>query len=192
MTLQPPKNTSSKKRCWKIFLLILALLSLGAWALLTLFFISVDRHNRVACASNLRSIGQAILLYTKEIHTLPDSFASLAAECEMNPEYFLCGSSTDDYQRTLPPADQYKLCDHLSYIYLPSGQSPDILNNPNFILAHEKHQNHHNDGFNVLFADGHVDWIPKNQMTHILAELKAGHNPPRDPQVPPAPSPAFR
>ena len=32
---------------------------------------------------------------------------------------------------------------------------------------------------NVLFADGRVEWIDEPQAKHLLAELSAGHNPPR-------------
>jgi prepilin-type processing-associated H-X9-DG protein len=40
--------------------------------------------------------------------------------------------------------------------------------------------NHDHGGMNVLYADGHVDFIPMPTAKKIIAELHAGHNPPRE------------
>jgi hypothetical protein len=39
--------------------------------------------------------------------------------------------------------------------------------------------NHGGDGLNVLYGNGHVDWVPPRDATYLLSELQAGFNPPR-------------
>jgi prepilin-type processing-associated H-X9-DG protein len=50
---------------------------------------------------------------------------------------------------------------------------------PAHVLAYEPLTDHIGDGMNVLFGDGHVEWVPKLKASHMTAELNAGHNPPR-------------
>jgi prepilin-type processing-associated H-X9-DG protein len=47
------------------------------------------------------------------------------------------------------------------------------------ILAYEPMRNHGGAGVNVLYGDGHVEWVTGEKAKWIIGELKAGHNPPR-------------
>jgi prepilin-type processing-associated H-X9-DG protein len=49
---------------------------------------------------------------------------------------------------------------------------------PEAVLAYEPLANHGNGG-NVLYADGRVAWEDAARLTKLIAELNAGHNPPR-------------
>lgn len=166
---------------------IVGILFLIILAIAIYFIISIHENvHRTTCAMNLRQIGQAISVYAEEHQTLPDSFITLHAATDLPDEIFICPSSNDQPANIQRQSD---LVGHCSYIYLGAGQSPQWLKDPNRILACEYPENHKNAGANVLFADGHVDWLDNTQMKTLLAELLSGHNPPRDPKVAPAPSP---
>ena len=49
---------------------------------------------------------------------------------------------------------------------------------PNVVLMYEKPSNHSEGRINVLFADSHVELFGRELSKAIVAELKAGHNPP--------------
>jgi prepilin-type processing-associated H-X9-DG protein len=49
---------------------------------------------------------------------------------------------------------------------------------PGAVVAYEPLSNHGN-GMNVLYADGHVQWLDAGPGRRLMAELSAGHNPPR-------------
>lgn len=51
------------------------------------------------------------------------------------------------------------------------------------ILAHEHLGHHNNDGMNFLYGDGHVEFHRRDVAQHFVAELAAGHNPPRRERV---------
>jgi prepilin-type processing-associated H-X9-DG protein len=44
---------------------------------------------------------------------------------------------------------------------------------------YEYRNNHDGDGFNLLFADGHVEFYGRRDANRLADELQAGHNPPR-------------
>jgi len=69
---------------------------------------------------------------------------------------------------------------HCSYIYAGAGLDPKKVT-PKTILAYEN-LDHHESGMNVLYADGTVEWVRLKRAKQILAELKAGRNPPNLPQ----------
>jgi prepilin-type processing-associated H-X9-DG protein len=74
---------------------------------------------------------------------------------------------------------------HISYIYCGAGFTS--RGPANAVLAYEPLSNHDGDGTNVLYGDGHVSFLDRKETDYLIAELQAGHNPPRDP---PASSPA--
>jgi prepilin-type processing-associated H-X9-DG protein len=65
---------------------------------------------------------------------------------------------------------------HESYIYIPNltgGVSADT------VVLYEPLTNHTNQGINVLFGDGHVEFLRKATATGMISEIQAGFNPPR-------------
>jgi prepilin-type processing-associated H-X9-DG protein len=46
------------------------------------------------------------------------------------------------------------------------------------VSAYEPLSNHDGRGMNVLFGDGHVEWIESPVAEAVEAQLRAGHNPP--------------
>ena len=152
-----------------------------------------ESSQRVKCASNLRQIGQAMLLYANEnAGRYPPTIGLLLATQDMTSECFVCPSSdldkapgaTNAQQATALAATPAK---HLSYVYLAAGQT--LNGSPaDAIHAYEPPANHDDDGMNVLYADGRVEWLNIAEAKRVLAEVQAGHNPPRP--ITPASSPS--
>ena len=69
---------------------------------------------------------------------------------------------------------------HLSYVYVGKGLTNAAGGNTlaGTVLAYEPLSNH-GDRMNVVYADAHVEWHDPATGGKIVAELRAGHNPPR-------------
>lgn len=140
-----------------------------------------ETANRAKCSSNMRQIGQAMLLYANENRGVyPDALPILLLTQDITPEVFCCPSSNDTpAPGTTPQAQAAKLLTgpHCSYVYTGNGLTS--ASTAEQVLLYEPPGNHNGDGMNVLFGDGHVDFIPKPEAQKMIAELEAGHNPPR-------------
>ena len=140
---------------------------------------------RVMCASNLRQIGLAIVMYANDNKgQLPPDLGTVLVTQDLTSEVFVCPSSDDE--RAHGPTTQALLQDlakpgHCSYILASPLPSTWNLLTPAHVLAYEPPTNHNGDGMNVLFGDGHVEFMAKPQSDYIVSELKAGFNPPRKP-----------
>ena len=138
------------------------------------------RPDRVRCAANLRSIGQGLMMYANDHGgQYPDSLAALITDEDMNPGILLCpscngtqatGSTT---QALLADFAKPGRCD---YIYLGKGLRNPFP--PNLVLAFEPITDHTGKGANVLFGDGHAEWLDQPAMITLLTDLAAGRNPP--------------
>ncbi len=99
----------------------------------------------------------------------------------VGPECFVCPKSTLFYARgATTKAIQNDLIsgNHVSYIYCAAGLSMPLSDEA--ILAYEPIADHER-GSNVLFGDGHVEFVNKGAMKFCIAELARGHNPPSSP-----------
>ena len=106
---------------------------------------------------------------------------------DLTPAVFIC-PNTNHTPAALGPTTQATAANihsggHLSYIYLGKGFTSSVA--PNVILAYEPLSNHYGNGMNVLFGDGHVEFIHTAEATALIAELTTGHNPPRPPTTAP-------
>lgn len=99
---------------------------------------------RVQSASNLRMIGQAILLYYNAHKQMPPDLRTAAKDQDLAVQVL-----------KNPARPQWDL--GYEYIAPPDESSP-----PDMVIAHEKYEQW-GDGIHVLFGDGHVDWITNEQ-----------------------------
>jgi prepilin-type processing-associated H-X9-DG protein len=140
---------------------------------------SRETANRVKCASNMRQIGQAILLHSNENR---GNYPMTLGDClkqEITLEVFVCPS----HGSQVPPnirnanleAKMAWLNDNADYVYLGAGKKNDMPADQ--VVLYEKFENHNGDGINMLYGDGHVEW---QNMAGALRELeRAGVQAPR-------------
>ncbi|HWE96218.1 MAG TPA: DUF1559 domain-containing protein [Tepidisphaeraceae bacterium] len=134
-----------------------------------------EQANRVKCASNLRQIGLACIMYanTQRDGAFPDSFQTLIKSGQpLDPNAFVCPSSKDD-----PPTSSagINVPGHLSYVYAGTGLTNQAGGTE--VLAYEPLSNHRNDGMNVLYADGHVEFQGRANAQRLIQQLKSGRQP---------------
>jgi predicted Zn finger-like uncharacterized protein/prepilin-type processing-associated H-X9-DG protein len=134
--------------------------------------LSRARHvaNRVACQNNMREIGQQIALYANEHGGhYPASLGLLITLDELDADKLVCPETSDTPAPGATPAAQAAALaspGHLSYTYAGAGltnQSP--ANTP---VLYEPLSNHHDEGTNVLFVDGSVQWLSKPQAQALI------------------------
>ncbi|HEY8667008.1 MAG TPA: H-X9-DG-CTERM domain-containing protein [Tepidisphaeraceae bacterium] len=138
-----------------------------------------ETAQRINCAANLRQIGQAMRLYANDHEgQYPDALEGLLEE-EIGTALFTCPDTTDTPAAgptTRAIGASLATPGHVSYVYLGKGLTDKCP--PATVLLYEPLANHNHAGSNVLFGDGHVNFIPAATMQKILAELAAGQNPP--------------
>jgi prepilin-type processing-associated H-X9-DG protein len=132
-----------------------------------------SRRSRIAdqvrCGSNLRQLGQAILLYAKE-HSgkLPDKIEKLAAPYEIYPEAYVCPATDTPEAPGKTRDEQYKHLNHNHVSYVYHGKGLRLPLHPDTPLACEPLFNHAGAGMNILFADGHVDWYDAAEAAQVM------------------------
>ncbi len=122
-----------------------------------------ETANRVKCASNERQIGQAIVLYCNDYggQYPPDLAALLKAE-PLAPSVFVCPSSNDTPAGS---ANDLLSGGHCSYVYVGQGLTQGA--GPTTVVLYERHEAHGGDGVNMLFGDGHVEFMPKSSPLYM-------------------------
>ena len=141
-----------------------------------------EAANRIHCSSNMRQIGLAIKMYANEFGGRegknPPDLAVVLATQDITPDVFCCPTSNDTpLTGTVATPQQLTAGSGVcSYVYVPGLTD---YSSADAVLLYEPLTNHTGDGCNFLYADGHVDWIAKTQAQQIIAQLRAGTNPPK-------------
>jgi hypothetical protein len=147
-------------------------------------------HHR--CMANLRQIGRAMIAYMGPSGggnppRYPPTLDVLISNGSLAPETFVCPGSSD--VAATGATTQQVVRSFLagpgrcSYVYhCPS--TPPVGRYSKYVLMHESLANHARaGGMNVMYADFSVEFAGAERARYILAELKAGHNPPREMQL---------
>jgi prepilin-type processing-associated H-X9-DG protein len=178
----PPPKQRRKPFTYLELLIVVGIVALLVSILLP--SLNRDRYssNRVKCSSNLRQIGQALLLYSVDHGgRYPDSFDELlVAMNDPGFEQVFCCPDTNDTPAAGPTtqavAANLTAGGHLSYVYAGRGWTSTTAT-ADVVLAYEPLSNH-GDGINILWGDGHVEFFAAPQAKPLLAALAAGRNPP--------------
>jgi prepilin-type processing-associated H-X9-DG protein len=132
-----------------------------------------ETANRVKCASNMKQIGNALLVYANANRGQypPDLVTLLNNSPALGVDTMTCPSSSDTPATS---AATLNAGGHLSYIYVP-GMTTRASSNA--VLLYEPLTNHTNDGINILFGDGHVEFLLRAQAQPIITAVESGQNP---------------
>jgi len=197
-------------RASKSPLMILAWVILGTLAFLFLvsgLFQPIGRPRaaamRIKSASNLKQIGLAMQMYANDHnHQFPDSMTTILANEDLTSDVFVSPSSNDT--RARGPTTQAMLADfakpgRCSYLYFGAGMLD--IGDPMTVTACEAPVGSTPSGMNVLFLDGHVEFVPQPAAQQIRAALVSGPvawtsmggttQPTSQPTTPPIKSPLF-
>lgn len=120
----------------------------------------------------MKQIGQAFLLYSHENRSLyPPDLATALATQDLVAEVFICPSSDSDWATTRFTSDlAARRAKKLDYIYVGEGlTSWATAEDP---VLFERLSDHDHDGGNVLFGDGHVEFMTKPQVLKLLEPLR--------------------
>jgi prepilin-type processing-associated H-X9-DG protein len=162
--------------------ILLAIIITTVFALLFMTFAwapdrpTVQAVNRVKSASNLRQIGQAILQYTQDFKgQYPDSFGTILLNEDVTSSVFVSPSRSETPAQgptTQAAADQLADSAHVSYVYLGRGLTSSTAK-PEDIVAYERPVDP-NGGANVLFGDGHAEFIDGILIGKIAGRAASG------------------
>jgi prepilin-type processing-associated H-X9-DG protein len=142
------------------------------------------------CAGHEHEIALAILRY-QEAHNgrYPASLAELLTQGNTEPGTLVCPASNDDLPvLPEPPADgsgydanavaaALAVPGHLSYVYCGHADWVPGLVPQDAVVLYEPLTNHGGDGANVLYADGHSDWIEMPRAARLIAAAAATTRP---------------
>lgn len=158
--------------------------TLGSAALMTSVMLpSLNRAretaNRVKCASNMRQIGQAILLYANENKgNYPPDLGTLIRTEDITADAFICPSSNVSLPGNIGQMKPEQIAqwvnEHSPYIYVGKG-----LNNnapADRVVLYEQLEDHDKDGGNFLYGDGHVEFLARAAYEQELQKIQAGEN----------------
>jgi len=155
----------------------IALGSIGCFVWIWLGFTmayGMRASTRIACMTHLRNIGVAIQMYAQtHAGQLPGGWDDLLAANLLQPQYLVCPGSTDTPARgatTQAVLLDYSAGGHATYIYLGHGLTiRDVKPASYTMIAYEVAG--HGKYVNVLFADGHVESLPRDKFMKQVQTL---------------------
>jgi prepilin-type processing-associated H-X9-DG protein len=133
--------------------------------------------NQVKCASNLRQIGLALLLYSNENGgAYPDTLDGIILTQDITAGVFVCPSTSHTAAKGNTPQQvvgDMATGGHLSYVYVGKGLTNQAA--PRTVVAYEPITDH-GTGANFLYADGSVTFLAKAQAEQTIKQLESGVN----------------
>jgi hypothetical protein len=190
----PALHAPPRPRSWRT-VLVWAFVGFGAFVLLVAILLpSLGRAregaNRVKCASNLRQIGQAALMYANDHGgQLPPDLQALYLHGDLTSEVFICPSD-DKGHPTGATAQQVVASmldgNHLSFVWAGAGVTTTTADPANVVIAfdlerHVPKETAPGKGINALLADGSATFVNEATARAIWAQFAAGVRPIRLP-----------
>jgi prepilin-type processing-associated H-X9-DG protein len=166
---------------------VLGFAAWGCFASLALPSLGQARRSaqQVACAANLRAIGQALAIYASQNNNrYPDRLDQVVSIYGGNGQIFVCPASDDTPAVGTPQQVEQQIAagQHVSYVFVAPGWSPGGGGGSarQKVVAYEPLHLHPNGGMNVLWGDGRVSFEGAASAQRILQRLAAATQPATD------------
>jgi prepilin-type processing-associated H-X9-DG protein len=144
-----------------------------------------ETANRVKCASNMRQIGQGIILYANENKgNFPPDQGTIFLTQDIHHSRFICPSSghepniapsprpnTPEYEKWRKDVAE-AINKNSDYVYPGKGMNFNV--GAETIILYEKPDAHGGQGMNILYGDGHVEFMFMRDAQRLIEAQKAG------------------
>lgn len=142
-----------------------------------------EQANRVKCAANMKQLGMSMMIYGQ---ANGDKFPDKLEDLALMPSPPVSGAFVcpdDDKTPASGTAAQVAagIGDgrHSTYVYVGRGLALAEPEGATTVLLYEPLGVHQREGMNVLFVDGHVEWLSADQAQTILDQAAKGGKPVR-------------
>jgi prepilin-type processing-associated H-X9-DG protein len=111
----------------------------------------------------------------------PDDLDTLMETQDLAPSVLMCPTTSGDVPiapTTREVISAMRKTSLISYVYVAKGLNVDA--SADTVLAYERIGDH-GDGMNVLFADGHVEYVEGKEAQVVLKQAELGKSPIRYP-----------
>jgi prepilin-type processing-associated H-X9-DG protein len=151
-----------------------------------------EQSRRIACANNMRQIGQAMMIYASaNSGRFPDRLDRVLAY--VGPAALVCPSTNHTAAPgQSPQAQSASLATpgHLSYVYVGETYTTAALVNAATTVVLYEPLSNHGDGTNVLYADGHVAYLAAGPALALIPGLASATPNPAGPTPAPVTQPS--
>jgi prepilin-type processing-associated H-X9-DG protein len=171
------RSSPIRRRRWRPTTIEMLLVVGIVLLLISIFVPSLRRMRETAghqpCPSNLRQIGQALLLYANDNGGVwPMRLEDLVVHADLlTPQVLVCPTSDDTPAKGSTPqqlAAAYAKPGHVTYIFTRPGAVMNQVG-ADEVVAYEP-VSVHEEGSNAVFGDGHVEFLFAAQLKRQLTK----------------------